>query len=66
MSNTPQPGDATLDKMRRRARITTQIFDIIDRVPILERVEILEEILEALDEVLPEHQRPEEEGSDAP
>lgn len=47
------PSDATLDKMRRKAKIQTRIFDIIDQVPLLERIEILEEILEALDELVP-------------
>lgn len=49
----PKATDLTLDVMRRKARVQTQIFDIIDKLPIAERIEILEEMLEALDEADP-------------
>ena len=55
MSDTPS--QATVDKMRRKARMLAQLFDLIDRVPILERIEILEELLDAQYEVLPADQQ---------
>lgn len=49
----PKATDLTLDVMRRKARVQVQIFDIIDKLPFQERVDILEEILDALDEANP-------------
>lgn len=49
----PKATDLTLDVMRRKARVQVQIFDIIDKLPIEERIEILSEMLDALDEADP-------------
>lgn len=50
----PKATDATLDKMRRKSKALAQIFNVIDPLIISERIEILEEILDALDEVNPD------------
>ena len=49
----PKSTDLALDVMRRKAQVQTRIFAIIDPLPISERIAILEELLDALDEADP-------------
>lgn len=53
----PQETDAPIDKMRRRSNVTNLIINSTDKLPILERIDILEDILETLVDSLPPDRR---------